>query len=258
MDNPLSELDPTGRFTGRADEYARSRPGYPVEVVETLRREAGLTPQSVVADVGSGTGILSELFLRNGNVVYGVEPNADMRSAAMRLLGRYPQFRDNDGTAEQTGLPDASVDLVAAGQAFHWFDPIAAREEFRRILRPPRMVALVWNDRRKDGSPFMRGYEQLLANYGTDFRKLRHETVSDGVLQRFFFQGHQLRTFPNFQDLDRENLRKRAISASYLPKPGEPGFEQMIAALDGLFLEHQSSGRVRLEYQTLLFFGPVT
>jgi len=255
MDNPLSEMDPTGRFSGRADEYARSRPGYPREVIETLQREAGLTPELIVADIGSGTGILSELFLRNGNTVYGVEPNADMRRAAERLLAGYPRFRSIDGSAEATSLRDNSIDLVTAAQAFHWFDPIASRREFARILRPPRRVALIWNDRRKDGSPFMRGYEQLLHDCGTDFRKLRHETVSDGTLKDFFRGGYRFRTFPNSQELDQDGLRRRAISASYLPKPTEPGYDPMIARLDVLFREHQLAGRVRLEYETQLYLG---
>src|SRR5579884_1615786 len=154
MDNPLSELDPTGRFSGRAEDYARSRPRYPDAVLDALRRDIGLSPQTIVADIGSGTGILTEMFLRNGNVVYGVEPNPDMRRAAEQLLAGYHRFHSINGTAEQTTLPAGSIDLVTAAQAFHWFDAAAARREFRRILRPPYIVALLWNDRRKDGSPF--------------------------------------------------------------------------------------------------------
>ncbi len=130
--------DSTARFSSRVADYVRYRPGYPRALVRLLEEECGLAPESVVADVGSGTGILSELFLHNGNRVYGVEPNREMREAGERLLAAYENFVSVDGRAEATTLEDACADFVTAGQAFHWFDPAGARREFQRILRPPR------------------------------------------------------------------------------------------------------------------------
>ena len=143
----MSEKDPTRRFTNRVANYARYRPGYPPAVLTCLRDECGLSPGSTVADVGSGTGILTELFLANGNHVYAVEPNEAMRQAAELSLAHYPGFTSVDGRAEATTLADDSVDFVTAGQAFHWFDAAASRVEFNRILRPGGYTALVWNAR---------------------------------------------------------------------------------------------------------------
>src|SRR2546427_8663552 len=126
--------DSTQRFSSRVENYINYRPGYPNEVIETLRSEWGLTADSIIADVGSGTGILTEIFLRNGNEVYGVEPNREMREAAERLLKDYPRFRSVAARAEETMLTDHSVDFITAGQAVHWFDPGKNREGFARLL----------------------------------------------------------------------------------------------------------------------------
>jgi SAM-dependent methyltransferase len=158
--------DSVARFSNRADNYARYRPGYPLGVMDILRNQCGLTDASVVADIGSGTGILSELFLRNGNTVFAIEPNAAMRQVADRLLGEFPNFLSIDATAEATTLDASSVDLVTAAQAFHWFDRDRARKEFARILRPGGWVALIWNERRLDSTAFLRDYEQLLLSPG--------------------------------------------------------------------------------------------
>ena len=150
---PMSDpgrLKPTTRFADRVADYVRFRPSYPPDVIRTLHDELGLRAGQVVADVGSGTGILSRLLVDNGNIVYGVEPSAEMAEAALAALGRTGRFHDVRGTAEETNLPPASADLATAAQAFHWFDVDAAREQFRRILRPPRPVAVVWNLRRTD------------------------------------------------------------------------------------------------------------
>src|SRR5262245_17011202 len=128
--------DSTTRFSTRVENYVKYRPGYPPAVVDLLRRECPLSDASVVVDVGSGTGILTELFLKYGHPVFAVEPNEEMRKAAERLLGDRAGFHSIVGTAEATTLPDCSVDLISAGQAFHWFDRERAHREFVRILKP--------------------------------------------------------------------------------------------------------------------------
>src|SRR4051812_35209407 len=114
--------DTVERFSNRVANYVKYRPGYPPEILEIFRDEMNLTGDSVVADIGSGTGISARVFLENGNPVFGVEPNAAMRAAAKEFLKSFPQFESVEGTAEATNLPDRSVDLVIAAQAFHWFD----------------------------------------------------------------------------------------------------------------------------------------
>jgi SAM-dependent methyltransferase len=248
--------DPTARFGDRVADYVATRPGYPPAVLDLLRPEAGLTPTSVVADIGSGTGLSAELFLKVGNRVYGIEPNREMRTAAERPLAGYPQFHSVAGSAEETTLPDASVDLVVAGQAFHWFDAPRARAEFRRILRPTGSVALMWNTRRLDASPFLRGYEQLLQRFGTDYREVVHTNVDQAKLAAFFGPD-EFRTFKldNEQLFDREGLRGRLRSSSYTPPPFHPDFEPMMRELDRLFDEFHAAGRVRFEYDTELYVG---
>jgi len=250
--------DPTRRFGDRVESYVRSRPGYPPGLVPLLEAEAGLRRSDTVADVGSGTGLLSQVFLRFGNAVFGIEPNREMRAAAEEAFAREPLFRSVEGTAEATSLPAASVDVVAAGQAFHWFDREKARGEFARILRPPRRVALVWNDRKTDGSAFSRGYEKLLREHGTDYAAVDHKNLGPEVFEEFFRPGGaRLLTLPNEQRFDAEGLRARLLSSSYTPPPGHPRHPAMVEALDRLFAETAEGGIVRMEYETKVYVGTV-
>src|SRR5215469_16795520 len=144
----MTFADAKQRFSNRVTDYARYRPSYPPELLDLLRMECGLQHEQNIADIGSGTGLLTKLFLENGNRVFGVEPNGEMRSAGEEVLRGYPNFTSIDGSAEATTLADSSVDFISAGQAFHWFDVELARGEFRRILKPGGWVVIVWQDRR--------------------------------------------------------------------------------------------------------------
>ncbi len=245
----------TERFTSRVETYAKFRPGYPPEVIELLRSECGLTPDATVADVGSGTGILSELLLKNGNEVLGVEPNNAMREAAEHLLRNYPRFRSVGGSAEATTLPDQRVELITAGQAFHWFDGAAARREFARILKPQGYVALIWNDRRLDSTAFLRGYEALLRKYGTDYAKVQEFNPRNQIADFFAPQTFKLKEFPNRQAFDFEGFKGRVMSASYTPEPNNPNFEPMLEALRELYNSNQVNGTVAFEYDTKIYYG---
>ena len=245
----------TERFTSRVETYAKFRPGYPPEVIELLRSECGLTPEATVADVGSGTGILSDLLLKNGNEVLGVEPNNAMREAAEHLLRNYSRFRSVGGSAEATTLPDQSVELITAGQAFHWFDGASARREFARILKPQRYVALIWNDRRLDSTAFLRGYEALLRKYGTDYAKVQEFNPRNQIANFFAPQTFKLKEFPNRQAFDFEGFKGRVMSASYTPEPNNPNFEPMLEALLELYNSNQVNGTVAFEYDTKIYYG---
>ena len=250
------KTDPTRRFSNRVEDYIRYRPGYPRALLGLLEDECGLTPAAVVADVGSGTGILSELFLRNGNRVYGVEPNREMREAGERLLAAYENFVSVDGRAEGTTLADASADFVTAGQAFHWFDPAAARREFIRILRPGGWAVLVWNDRRTEGTPLLAEYERLLLEDGTDYREVSSKWAEGESINALFGGGEvRVRQFDNEQVLDFDGLKGRLASASYAPKPGHPNYEPLMRELAALFDRRQRQGHVVVEYDTKVFYG---
>jgi len=248
--------DPTQRFSNRVEDYVRYRPRYPQEVIRLLQERCGVSGESVVADVGSGTGILSEMFLRLGCRVYGVEPNGEMRAAGERLLAHYPAFTSVDGRAEATTLPDGTADFVTAGQAFHWFDRPRARTEFARILSSGGWVVLVWNKRRKTGTPLAVAYETLLLEYALDYRTVDHDNVTDQVVAEFFRPSEvEVRSLENHRTLDYASLEGYLRSASYVPPPGHPAHVPMLAALRGIFDEIGVGGTVVLEYDTLLYFG---
>lgn len=253
------EKDPTGRFTDRVQDYARHRPSYPTELIDLLREELGLRPEHVVADVGSGTGILTGMLLANGNRVFAVEPNRAMAQAAEERLGGDPRFRSVDGRAEATGLESGQVDLVVAGQAFHWFDPARSREEFRRILKPEGAVALAWNIRRVDGTPFLRGYEAFLRRWGTDYNEVSSRYRDEDSLNIFFGPGgYRTRRFDYRQTFDLAGLRGRLLSSSYTPGAGDPRRGPMLAALAELFEAHEREGLVAFEYDTWVYYGRLT
>jgi len=246
--------DSTRRFSERVEDYARYRPKYPPDLIPLLQTEIGLSPGWRIADVGSGTGLSAEPFLTLGCEVFGVEPNDEMRAAAESCLGNRP-FRSVAGKAEATTLPPASVDLVLAGQAFHWFEVRQARREFLRILRLPKRVALVWNTRRLDGSLFLSEYEELLLKFGTDYDRVRHDTRRERLLSGFFTDGFSRRVLPNQQSLDRDGLRGRLLSSSYTPGESDPARAAMLSELDAIFNRHEARERVHLEYETEIYFG---
>jgi SAM-dependent methyltransferase len=234
------------------------RPGYPPELIELLAAECGLTVDSLVADVGSGTGLLAQPLLAHGCRVFGVEPNREMRLAGEQLLADFARFTSVDGTAEATTLLAQSVDLITAGQAFHWFDRARAHSEFARILRPSGWVVLVWNDRRTTSTPFLVAYEQLLERYATDYAQVSHKRIDEATIGSFFAPGSwSRRVFENRQLFDFAGLQGRLLSSSYTPEPGQPGHQPMLAALRAAFDAHQEAGRVAFEYDTTVYYGRV-
>nr|MDP9147274.1 class I SAM-dependent methyltransferase [Acidobacteriota bacterium] len=210
----------------------------------------------VVADVGSGAGFLSELFLKNGNAVFGIEPNNEMRSAGEEYLAGYPRSTSINGSAESTTLPDSSVDFVTAGQAFHWFNRPVARREFARILRPNGWLAVVWNDRKAVNTGFAEEYENLLVRYGTDYSRVKESYPRRADMREFFEHDNFItRELPNDQIFDLDGLKGRMRSSSYVPPQGHPNFAPMMAELEKIFATHQKNGRVAMEYFTVVHLG---
>lgn len=246
--------DPTQRFSSRVENYIRFRPGYPDELIELLQRECGLNPQAMVADIGSGTGKLTELLLPAGCAVIAVEPNREMREAGERLLGRFPCFTSVAGTAEATTLPPRSVDLITAGQAFHWFDRPRARVEFARILKPGGTVALIWNDRRTNTTPFLAAYEELLHDFATDYEQVNHRNLDLATLRDFLGNGMRQEKFQYVQRFDYAGLEGRLLSSSYAPDKGHPKHEEMLQRLREIFDQHQEGGKVSFDYDTWVYW----
>jgi len=248
------ETDPTRRFSSRVENYVKYRPHYPAALLEQVVEQTGLEPGWTVADVGSGTGILARLFLDNGNTVIGVEPNAKMRAAGETCLADFAQFKTVDGRAERTGLPDKSVELVAVGQAFHWFDPDDTAREFRRILVPGGRTILVWNTRRVDANPFMREYENLLVTRAVDYKAVDHRNVNAAILSRFF-ETYTRNISDTKQSLDYAAFEGRLMSSSYAPAPEHEKHATMLDGLRQLFDKHQQDGAVEMCYVTEMYCG---
>jgi SAM-dependent methyltransferase len=247
------------RFSDRVDDYVKYRPGYPrevIEVIKVLKERCGLSSKSVIADVGSGPGNLARLFLEDGNEIFAVEPNAEMRAAGQELLGKFGQYHGIDGSAEDTHLSSSSIDFITAAQAFHWFDWPRARAEFKRILKPLGWVVLLWNDRRFESSPFQRDYEELLLEYGTDYAQVKAQgrAAADAITE--FFSGRvQKVSLDNSQFFDLASLQGRLLSASYAPKPDHPSHALMLAELERIFHAQEDNALVAFEYDTNVYFG---
>jgi SAM-dependent methyltransferase len=258
----LAALRPTERFTDRVADYQRYRPGYPASLTDLLHAVTGLTSAAVVADIGSGTGLLTRELLEAGHQVFAVEPNAPMRAAAEAALSTRAGFTSVAGTAEATTLPDSCAALITAGQAFHWFDPARSALEFRRIGAPGAWAAMIWNERPvrslAEGSPatpFMDAYDELLVAHCPDYPVAKIPAGPDTALQTLFGGPYARHDLPNAQTLDREGLKGRVRSSSYVPPPHAPGHDALMRALDALFDRFAEHGYVTIPYTTQVFVG---
>ena len=249
-------LPPTERFSDRVADYVRSRPSYPQAAIDCLVQVVGLSDESVIADIGCGTGIFATQLLSTRASVVGIEPNESMRGASLDLLTNVPRFQAVDGTAEVKGLDDQSVDLISAAQAFHWFKPDEARQEFRRILRPEGWVALIWNERRSGGSPFLEEYEAILRECSPEYLLATHRNTPDSVLLDWY-QNPDARVyaFDNDTPIDLENFLGRAYSSSYVPAAGTEGRIEITKRLTDLYRRTKAVGPVTMRYETKLFLG---
>ncbi len=240
---------PKERFSNRAAFYVRYRPSYPTAVYTHLQTHCNLTPDSIIADIGSGTGLLAQLFLERGNTVFGIEPNQAMREAGEAFLANYAGFHSINASAEMTTLADNSVDFVIAGQAAHWFDPLPAKTEFERILRPNGRIAFAWNGVTEENSPFMREHGEAVSTYRHPIPHTNNRYAPEDILG----EGFTIHEFDNFKWMDYETLEGGALSSSNAPLAGDALHEPFLAELRRLFAEYGENGRVLFQFKTRLY-----
>ncbi len=245
----------TARFSNRVDDYVKYRPTYPAGIISFLQGSYELSTDKLIADIGAGTGISTALFLNAGYRVIAIEPNLEMREKSIELLGSKPGFKAQNGTAENTGLETGSIDAVIAGQAFHWFDAVKTREEFKRILAPGGIVALIWNERLTT-SAFEKEYDELIVKHGNDYVKVDHRNIDPAAIGAFFSpETFHLREFDNKQIFDFDGLAGRLLSSSYMPTKDDTGYEAMIVDLKALFDKYQEDGLITINYDTKVYVG---
>jgi SAM-dependent methyltransferase len=251
----LRAMDLFRRFSDRVEDYIQYRPGYPLQIVHFLEQNNFLPSNAHIADIGSGTGLSSQIFLDAGYRVTGVEPNDEMRKASEVLLAAYPDFTAVKGNAHASTMPDASVDMIVCAQAFHWLDRKLAAHEFRRILKPNGHVLLMWNDRDLS-SPFMKAYEKIIDQHATDYNEMNHLLITDDIIDDWYADGIQLKsTFPFSQQFDLAGLTGRTSSCSYMPNRGAKGYMEMEKDIASLFHQYQQDGIVIFACTTRIYIG---
>ncbi len=253
MQNDLVALSPTTRFSNRVENYVKYRPSYPEAIITFLEKNIGLQKENRIVDIGSGTGLFSELFLKNGYAVIGIEPNNDMRKEGEKKLGQYPDFTSINHRAEETGLRSNSINLITVAQAFHWMEPVATKKEFLRILKPGGHIVIAYN-LRLSHTPFLRAYENLKAKFGDDYHATKN--VNDESVKAFYNPMEmKIQQFDNMQMLDFDALKGQLLSSSYIPLPGHVTYNDMITDLAKLFVDYNKNGFVKMEYETKLYYN---
>ncbi|NDI34098.1 class I SAM-dependent methyltransferase [Chengkuizengella sediminis] len=251
-------MDNKKRFSNRVENYVKYRPSYPKKAIDFLYDELSFAPNSMIADVGSGTGIFTKLLLDRESQVYSVEPNQEMREAAESSLENYKNFTSISGSAENTTLPEKSVDFIVSAQAFHWFDLQITKQEFKRILKANGKVVLIWNNRLTEESEFSVAYENLLKQYANDYNEVNHQNIGHREFNSFFSkEGYKTFTCPNYQLFNFEQLKGRLLSSSYSPTSGDQNYEMIMEKLQEIFNLYNENGKVTFQYNTEIYYGDV-
>jgi SAM-dependent methyltransferase len=255
----MNKINAQKRFSGRVENYVKYRPVYPIELSNYLKKARIIDSGKIIADIGSGTGISAKIFLDEDCIVYGIEPNKEMRQAGEFFLENHPKFNSINGSAENTGLSDSSVDCIVAAQAFHWFNQDDCKREFKRILKEGGYILLIWNERITDSTDFLIAYEKLLLDYSIDYRKVNHKNIDESIILNFFsffipdVKNVIIWRGPNYQVFDYQGLEGRLLSSSYVPEKGQANYEAMLIELQRIFALYKVEGKVTIEYETVVY-----
>lgn len=247
------------RYSSKTDDYAKYRPNFPNEIVEFLYSNDFINSNSIIADIGSGTGRFTRLLLEKGNKVYGVERNDEMRAKAEQLLSQYSNFISIRGSAEETVLTDNTIDLITAAQAFHWFNKEKCLSEFKRIIKKNGKVLILWDDFLTNYNNFSIEYGKVLNKYRIvelgqmEKRFTRTEMISD------FFRNNKYETLSFTHEIYQNfnSIKGGALSASFTPKPDEVNYKPFLLELQEVFEKFQSEGKVLTAFQTICYLGKI-
>lgn len=251
-------MESTKKFTGKADIYSKYRPSYPKEYINYLISANSLSSTSVIADIGSGTGILSGQLLEKRLEVICVEPNADMRTLAENQLKGFSRYLSVNGSAEDTTLQEKSIDLITVAQAFHWFDKERFKAECRRILKQNSKIALVWNSR-DFSSEIIQENALICKKMCPSFNGFSGGMEeSPEIIQGFYGDGNfEIITFQNDLQLDLDGFIGRNLSSSYAPKSTDVNYDAFISALTDLFDKYSENNMITMPNNTRSYLGCV-
>ncbi|MGI2335777.1 MAG: class I SAM-dependent methyltransferase [Dehalogenimonas sp.] len=241
-------------YTARIESYANYLPGYPTAYIDYLTQRGKLRDDSIIADIGAGAGILAKAIAPRVNRVLAVELDEKMRLAGVENCRSVPNITVIPGSAEGTGLESSSIDLLTAGQSFHYFDTEASKLEFRRILKPGGLTALSWHIRVRDYL-FGEAFENLMRQFCPDYRGA---SVNEWPTGQFFKNGeYERRTFANHRLVDLETLIGYALSMPFSPTKGEARFSEFVEKLATLYDKYSDHGKLELRAAVDSYCGEI-
>ena len=245
----------TQQFTGKASAYTKGRSDYPEALFDDLYHKYGFAPDSVIADIGSGTGKFCQPLLMRGSIVYAVEPNEDMLHAAPSFLRSASNYHPVKASAESTTLPDASIDHITCAAAFHWLDAKAFHAECRRILKPGGLVVMAWNVRDRE-APLNRAHAEVFRRFCPKFTSLSHGFDACQADLSIFYGGKYERiAYEDSTVQDKKKFLARSLSSSYALKPKDAEYAGFVSALEELFDAWKQDGVVTVPAQCIAFIG---
>lgn len=244
------------KFTGKAKIYNKYRSSYANNCIEDIIKDRNISNQTIIADIGAGTGKLTEQFLEKGIKVIAVEPNKDMLNMARENLSKYGELIEfKEEAAEATKIENKSIDIIVVAQAFHWFDKELFKKECKRILKSDGLIAIMWN--------FI-DYKQELEGKIIDIHK-KYTTLSfnaseekkrDEEIAEFFGENnYELKIYENNYLEDYERFLGKQLSMSYALKKEDEKYNEYIGAFKKLFDKYGKDGIIEVHNNTYCYFG---